>query len=51
MNARGSPFLCGLDMGFEILDLHDHAVRIGKGFYAGGPMGARGHVHKKDTKE
>jgi hypothetical protein len=23
MNARGSPFLCGLDMGFEILDLHD----------------------------
>ena len=31
MNARGSPFLCGLDMGFEILDLHDHAVRIGKG--------------------
>jgi hypothetical protein len=34
MNARGSPFLCGLDMGFEILDLHDqrHADRHAEKF-------------------
>ena len=51
MNARGSPFLCGLDMGFEILDLHDHAVRIGKGLYTGGPMGTQSHVHKKNAEE
>ena len=40
MYVCGCPFLCGSDMGFEIFDLHNHTVLIGKSFYTGNPMGA-----------
>jgi hypothetical protein len=40
VNARGRTLLSGMDMDFEILDLYDHPILVGKGFYAGGPMGA-----------
>ena len=49
MNTRRSPFLCGMNMGFEVLDLHDYIVFIGKGLYTGGPMGTQSHVHKKNA--
>ena len=51
MNTRRSPFLCGMNMGFEVLDLHDHIVFIGKGLYTGGPMGTQSHVNKKNSEE
>ena len=40
VNARGRTLLSGMDMDFEILDLYDHPILVGKGFYASGPMGA-----------
>ena len=51
MSTHRSAFLCGMNMGLEVLDLHDHVVFIGKGLYTGGPMGTQSHVHKKYAEE
>ena len=51
MYALRRPLLGGVNVGLEILDLHNHPVLVGKGLHASDPMGARCHVNKEHAEE